>query len=71
MMALSQLSGASQKNSTVQAARTRSIGFSAHHSIAPSASGSSTTGRRIDKVLSPSDMRISAISQPTIGGWSE
>jgi len=38
---------------------------------APSASGSSTAGRRIEAMLSPSVLRISAISQPTIGGWSE
>ena len=68
---MSQFSGASQKNSTAQAARTRSTGLSAHQSAAPSASGSSTTGRRIDPMLSPSVARIRAINHPTMGGWSE
>jgi hypothetical protein len=65
---LSQFSGASQKNSTPQAARTLSAGLSAHHNAAPSASGSSTMGRRMDHRLSPSVARINAISQPTMGG---
>ena len=67
---LSQFSGASQKNSTAQAARDRSSGANAQPTRPPSASGNSTTGRRIDQTVSPRVARISAISQPTMGGWS-
>lgn len=68
--ALSQLMGASQNSSTPQAARSRFSGLSAHQSMAPRASGSSTTGRRRAQLASPKRARMSQISQPTMGGWS-
>ena len=71
MSAASQFRGASQNSSTAHIARVRSIGASAHHSMPPISVGSSTTGRRIAQGVSPSSQRIAAITQPTIGGWSE
>lgn len=68
--ALSQLIGASQNSSTAQAARSRFRGLKAHQSMAPRVSGSNTTGRRMAQVASPRSMRMSQISQPTMGGWS-
>ena len=68
--ALSQLIGASQNSSTPQAARSRFSGLKAHQSMAPRARGRSTTGRRMAQVASPNSVRMSQISQPTMGGWS-
>ena len=60
----SQLMGASQNKATAQTARVLSAPFKAHHSAAPIPNGSSTTGSRIDHMLSPSVARITAIHQP-------
>ena len=67
---LSQLRGASHSSSTAQAARSRCTGLKAHQSMPPKASGSSTMGRRMAQVASPNSVRMSQISQPTMGGWS-